>query len=99
MWSSIKIIPSSPVCAAVSARCVSEVRFQERVLVDSSHQAVNVRSNLLLALHQRQHDVQGFLSVTWQVPPTVRVNTKHTTIQVKEEVNQSQEILNMEVSQ
>ncbi len=32
----------SPVCAAVSALRVSEVRLQEHVLIDSSHQAVDV---------------------------------------------------------
>lgn len=32
----------SPVSATVSALCVSEVRLQEHILVDPSHQAVDV---------------------------------------------------------
>lgn len=53
----------SPVCAAVSALGVSEVRLQEHVLIDPSNQAVHVRGHLLLTLHQGQHYVQSLLSV------------------------------------
>lgn len=54
----------SPVCTAVSALGVSEVRLQEHVLIDPSNQAVHVRGHLLLTLHQGQHYVQSLLSVT-----------------------------------
>lgn len=58
--------------ATVSALGVSEVRLQELVLVDSPDHAIHVGSHLLVALHQGQHDVQGFLSVTREVPPAKR---------------------------
>lgn len=64
----------SPERAAVSALRVGEVRLQEHVLVDASHQAVDVRGDLLVALHQGQHDAQGLLSVARQVPPTHKKN-------------------------
>lgn len=69
-------------CAAVSARRVSEVRLQEHVLIDPSHQAVDVRGYLLLALHQRQHYVQSLLSVARQVPPAL-TNTQHAKTDIR----------------
>lgn len=69
----------SPVCAAVSALCVGEVRLQEHVLVDPSHQAVDVRGHLLLTLHQGQHNVQGLLPVARQVPPRLTHMHRNTT--------------------
>ena len=90
MWRGPALLP---LCAAVSALRVGEVRLQEYVLIDPSHQAVDVRGHLLIALHQRQHDVQGFLSVARQVPPKLthtctKTHTKHSKAQsVRKEFN------------
>lgn len=68
----------SPEHAAVSALSVCEVRLQEHVLVDPAHQAVDVRGDLLICVHQGQHNVQGFLPVTWKVPPVLTHTNKNT---------------------
>lgn len=66
-----------PECAVVSALCVGKVWLQERVLIDTSHQAVHVTRYLLLAFHQGQHDVQGFLPVARKVPSITTHRKKH----------------------
>lgn len=66
-----------PECAIVSALCVGKVWLQERVLIDTSHQAVHVTRYLLLAFHQGQHDVQGFLPVARKVPSITTHRKKH----------------------
>lgn len=72
----------SPVSATVSALCVSEVRLQEHILVDPSHQAVDVWGHLLLAFYQRQHYIQSLLSVTRLVPPSfIYMQKKENTLE------------------
>lgn len=83
MWRGRVLLKSSPAHSLISALSVREVRVQEHVLIDSAHQAVNVGCHLLIWVDQRQHDVQSFLSVAWQVPPVDRTKDIHWERRIK----------------